>query len=91
MDRIHRNSRNFTMKMDFLRSWNKDFNSTQRTMTPQPPTAIRYGHRSEEAQLESEQSRKVKWHDPKAMGEEGAPGVSLNLTAIDITTSAAHR
>jgi DNA invertase Pin-like site-specific DNA recombinase len=29
MDRIHRNSRNFTMMMDFLRSWNKEFNSTQ--------------------------------------------------------------
>ncbi len=29
MDRIHRNSRNFTLMMDFLRSWNKEFNSTQ--------------------------------------------------------------
>jgi DNA invertase Pin-like site-specific DNA recombinase len=29
MDRIHRNSRNFAMMMDFLRSWNKEFNSTQ--------------------------------------------------------------
>jgi len=29
MDRIHRNSRNFTMMMDFLRSWNKEFNSMQ--------------------------------------------------------------
>jgi len=29
MDRIHRNSRNFAMMMDFLRSWNKEFNSMQ--------------------------------------------------------------
>jgi site-specific DNA recombinase len=29
MDRIHRNSRNFTLMMDFLRSWNKEFNSMQ--------------------------------------------------------------
>jgi len=29
MDRIHRNSRNFTLMMDLLRSWNKEFNSTQ--------------------------------------------------------------
>ncbi len=29
MDRIHRNSRNFTQMMDFLRSWNKEFNSMQ--------------------------------------------------------------
>ncbi|MCG7844668.1 MAG: recombinase family protein [Methanomassiliicoccales archaeon] len=29
MDRIHRNSRNFTSMMDFLRSWNKEFNSMQ--------------------------------------------------------------
>jgi len=29
MDRIHRNSKNFAMMMDFLRSWNKEFNSTQ--------------------------------------------------------------
>ena len=29
MDRIHRNSRNFTLMMDFLCSWNKEFNSMQ--------------------------------------------------------------
>jgi site-specific DNA recombinase len=29
MDRIHRNSRNFALMMDFLRSWNKEFNSMQ--------------------------------------------------------------
>lgn len=29
MDRIHRNGHNFTLMMDFLRSWNKEFNSMQ--------------------------------------------------------------